>query len=312
MPFLDESKYPQNQLIADINAGTSFVKVIPDNIGDLLYFDTTEPKAEPLADKVYTRRKIITAIVTIIAIAGIWFGLHNYIGWSIILTVVASVIGLLFYLSQSFSGDDFFVGTEGYAIYHFVKNRDNVETKKLQRYSDGFLLLHKEVVKYKDNNYDGTDYSFTYIGKPNDKDISNTIDEVEGSYYSGGAVGNTGHRYYDFWYRIEDQLTSRYLYAADNLLKEGKSIPFFIAFKGRNKTWETAPFILLSPGVIKYGNKTFTKDNLKRVYVKRGVLHFEEVYQPNIKTTGKMEVPLEMIGNRKAFLILLSKLYGID
>ena len=35
MPQLNETKYPQAQVIADINAGTSFVKVVPDNIGIL-------------------------------------------------------------------------------------------------------------------------------------------------------------------------------------------------------------------------------------------------------------------------------------
>lgn len=317
MPQLNETKYPQAQVIADINAGTSFVKVVPDNIGDLVYFDTDEPKAEPLADSVYTRRKIITAIVTIAAIVGIWFWLYDHIGWGIFLTLVAGFVGVLVFLGQGFGGHDFFVGTEGYAKYHFVKNRENIDSKEGHRFDEGFLLLHKEVVKYKNGSYDGTDYSFAYIGKPNEEGIANTIDEIDDSYNHKEGGGNTGYGDYDYWYRIEDQITSNYLYAAGNLLEAGKSVPIFIAIKEGDNTWKTGALIHLSPGVIQYGDKTYTKDDLKRVYIDRGVVYFEDSNYSSkmfgLKKSGeKMSIPLEMIGNRKAFIILLSKLYGIN
>ena len=56
MPQLNENKYPQADLIADINAGTSFVKVKPERIGDLIYFDSTLPQAEPQGQPLYQSR----------------------------------------------------------------------------------------------------------------------------------------------------------------------------------------------------------------------------------------------------------------
>lgn len=317
MPQLSESKYPQSQVIADINAGTSFVKVVPDNIGDLVYFDTSEPKAEPLADSVYTRRKIIAAVVTIAAIAGIWVWLYAHIGWAIFLTLVAAFIGYLFFGDQYFGGQDYFIGSEGYAKYHFDTNRENILEKEGHRFDEGFILMHKEVVKYKNGFYDGTDYSFAYLSKPNEENISTTVDEIYASYNHKEGGGNTGNAEYDFWYHIEDQITSNYLYAAGKLLEAGKMVPIFMAVKEEDKKWMAGAVIHLGPGVIQYGNKTYTKDDLKRVYINRGVVYFEDANYSNkmfgLKKTGeKMAIPLEMIGNRKAFIMLLAKLYGIN
>lgn len=317
MPHLNETKYQQAQVIADINAGTSFVKVIPDDIGDLVYFDTDEPKAEPLADSVYTRRKIITAIVTLTTIVGIWFWLYDHIGWGIILTLAAAFIGVLVFLGQSFSGHDFFVGTEGYAKYHFVKSRENIDSKVEHRYDEGFLLLHKEVVKRKNGSYDGTDYSYTYIGMPNEKGIAKTIDEIDDSYNSEVLFDRfNGYQEYHYWCSIEDQITSRYLYAAERMIEAGESVPFFIAIKEDEQQWKISNFIHLSPGAIHFGDNTYTKDDLKRVYIEHGVIYFEDSNYSSkmfgLKKTGeKISIPLEMIGNRKAFIFLLSKLYGI-
>ena len=317
MPQLSESKFPQSKVISDINNGSSFVKVIPDNIGDLVYFDTTETKAEPLADSVYKRRKIIAGLVTIAVIAGIWFLLHNHIGWAIFLTLVAAFIGYLVYAGQSFGGNDYFIGTEGYAKYHFSKNRENIDSEVVHLFKEGSILLHKEVVKYKNGAYDGTDYAFAFLGQPNEENVATTIEEIEDSYNHKEGGGNTGYMDYDFWYHIEDQITTRYLYAAGKLLEAGKMVPIFMAIKDEGNTWKMGPIIHLGPGVIQYGDKIYSKDDLKRVYIDKGVVYFEDANYSSkmfgLKKTGeKMAIPLEMIGNRKAFIMLLSKLYGIN
>ena len=317
MPQLNESKYPQSKVIADINAGTSFVKVVPDNIGDIVYFDTSEPNAEPLADSVYTRRKIIAAVVTVAAIVGIWVWLYSHIGWAIFLTIVAAFIGYLFFGSQYFGGQDYFIGSEGYAKYQFKTNRENVIEKKGHRFDEGFILMHKEVVKYKNGSYEGTDYSFAFLSKPNEENTCTTLDEIDDSYNHKEGGGNTGYADYDFWYHIEDQITSNYLYAAGKLLESGKMVPIFMAINEEGNKWKAGAIIHLGPGIIQYGDKTYTKDDLKRVYIDRGVVYFEDANYSSkmfgLKKTGeKMAIPLEMIGNRKAFIMLLSKLYGIN
>lgn len=317
MPQLNESKYPQSKVIADINAGTSFVKVVPDNIGDIVYFDTSEPNAEPLADSVYTRRKIIAAVVAVAAIVGIWVWLYSHIGWAIFLTIVAAFIGYIFFGSQYFGGQDYFIGSEGYAKYQFKTNRENIIEKEGHRFDEGFILMHKEVVKYKNGSYDGTDYSFAYLSKPNKESTCTTLDEIDDSYNHKEGGGNTGYADYDFWYHIEDQITSNYLYAAGKLLEAGRMVPIFMAIKGEDKNWKAGAVIHLGPGVIQYGDKTYTKDDLKRVYIDKGVVYFEDTNYSSkmfgLKKTGeKMAILLEMIGNRKAFIMLLSKLYGIN
>ena len=316
MPSLNETKYPQSSLIADINDGKSFVKVVPENIGDLIYFDSDEPRAEPLADSVYATRKIITAIISIALIAVIWYFLTS-VGWQIVLSLAILFFGGLIFLGQGFGGDDYFVGTEGFAKYHFSKNRENVDSKEEHRYDDGFLLVHHEVKQYKNGSYDRTEFSFTYIGKPNQEGIASTIAEEYGSYDCEEGGNNTGEADYDYWCRIEDEITSKYLIAAQNLLDAGHSVPIFVTLKQNDNTWKTGAVIHLAPGVIKYGDKTYTQEDLKRVYIDKGVVYLEDNNYSSklmgLKKTGeKIALPLEMIGNRKAFIILLSKLYGIQ
>ncbi len=317
MPLLNETKYPQSQIIADINEGKSFVKVKPENIGDLVYFDTDEPKAEPLADSVYKRRKIIAVVVSLAAVAGIWFWLYDHIGWAIFLTIVVAFIGYLVFISQAFGGNDYFVGTEGYAKYHFSKNRENIDSKSGHRYDEGFLLVHHEVRNYKNGSYEYTKYEFAFLGKPDKDGVAQIIDIGMGDYDCEKGGSNTGEADYDFWYRIEDQITSRYLFAAQKLLDAGQSVPIFATLSKDNVTWKTGAIIHLAPGVIQYADRTYTKDDLKRVYIDKGTVYLEDTNYSSkfmgMKKTGeRIALPLEMIGNRKAFIILLSKLYGIQ
>ena len=72
MPQLNENKYPQADLIADINAGTSFVKVKPERIGDLIYFDSTLPQAEPQDAAVVVRKRKKTLLYGLGVLIVIW------------------------------------------------------------------------------------------------------------------------------------------------------------------------------------------------------------------------------------------------
>ena len=317
MPRLDAKQYPQAKLLEDIKAGTSFVRVVPDNIGEITFFDTTEPDAEALPDEVYRRRKLITIICTIIALTAIWVLLYSHYGWGIFLSIVAIFIGYLVHSSQEFSGVDSFIGTEGYAEYTFSNSRENIVSKSGHRFDEGFGIIHKEVRKYKNWSYQNTEYSFEFIGIPDKEGLATTVDQINDTYDCEEGGPNTGDATYDYWYRIEKQLCMNYLQAAGRMLESGQMVPIFMAFKEKGDKWRVGSIISLGPGVIQYGKKIYNQEDLKKVYINKGILYLEDANYSSklfgLKKTGEqITIPLEMIVNRDAFLTLLSNLYVIN
>ena len=316
MPHLKEKKYPQAELIADIHAGTSFVKVKPENIGELIYFDSTLPKEAPDPSAVSRKRKR-TLLYSLAALVVLWgvslLVTPDALFWPFILTFVIITVALVILFGTIFSGTDLFVGTEGFAEYSFQKNRDNVEKKEC-RFDEGSVLLFTSATRYKNEKRTGTDYCMRFMGKPDRGDIVNTIYRLDiGSKGFIRKDGQSGDAYPDFMYQVEKQFTTLFLDKARAALEAGEEVSFYpLRYDG---DWMLETPIRLSKEAIHYAGKVYVGEALKRVSIQSPP---EIWFQSEDESAGLLKrmkhlvkVPLEIIGNRKAFETLLLELYGI-
>lgn len=314
MPHLDSKDYPQHRIISDIYAGVSFVKVKPDDIGEIIYFDTNEPTAVPLDDKVYLRRKILIVITLLMVLSIIWI-INISLFLKIFFSIIALFRGYLFFRSQFYNGMDYFVGVEGCAIYYFEGNRQNCLPIKAHRFDQGYSVVHKESVLYKKYSVEMI-FSYKLVGIPDNTGHVSIIDEIDGKYKDKFVGGNTGDINYDFWYKIEEHICTNYLQEAEELLKSERLVPFYELEIRKDGILGVRAYIQLGQEAIFYNGKKYKKNDIKRVYIKRDIIYFEDSYYScnllGIKEAGeKISINLDSLTNRKAFLNLLFKLYGI-
>lgn len=308
-------KIPQEQILADIKAGTSFVKVIPDNIGEILYFDTNTPTDVPKSDFTYMLRKVAVFLLTAAAIAGLWYVLDSIV-WLSIWSLLLVVIGYAVLTIQRFRGTDYFIGTRGYAELTFSGSRDNVTKSEVHTFDESDSLVHSEFMNFTNGVYMGTTYTFSFLTSEPTGDAK----ELHGYTGQHGHVEggkNTGDICYDFWYNVEQCFSG---YIVDKYVKqlesEGKmtfqTVKKSSIMKG---TYVLAPGLHLAPGVVKYEEHVFRKEGSIVPVVKNGDLLFvvpRDKFFISDETVTIAKIPLEKIVNRNAFLILLSKYYGIN
>lgn len=305
-------KIAQEQILADIKAGKSFVNVVPDNIGEILYFDTNTPTDVPKSDFVYMLRKVAVFLLTAAVIAGIWYALDSVV-WRSIWTALVVLIGCAVFAVQSYHGIDYFVGTHGYAEYTFNGSRDNITNKVVHTFDESDLLVHGETRNFMNGVYTGTSYDFAFLYS----DPSGVMKKLHGlssqyNHKNGGP--NTGNMNYDFWYTVEQCYTRHILGKYLKLMESEGQVTFPIVTKSSiiNETYVLSPDLHISPGVVKYKEWVFKKGGSSVPVVNNGVLSFvvprEKLFLSD-ETVALEEIPLEKIVNRDAFLFLLSKFF---
>ena len=305
-------KITQEQILADIKAGSSFVKVVPNNIGEIVYFDTDTPTDVPQSDFTYMLRKVVVFLLTAAVVAGIWYALDSVV-WRSIWTALVVLIGWAVLVSQNYHGIDYFVGSHGYAEFTFSGSRDNITNKVVHTFDESDLLVHGETRNFTNGIYTGTSYKFAFLYS----DPAGVMKELYGlssqyNHKNGGP--NTGDMHYDFWYTVEQCYTS---YILEKYLKQLASegqVTFQVVKKESimKGTYVLSPVLHLAPGVVKYKELVLKKGGSVVPVVNNGVLSF-------VVPSGKLfmsddavtmdDIPLEKIVNRDAFLILLSKLF---
>lgn len=149
-----------------LHIGKSIYKYIPENIGNILYCDTTEPKEYPLTPQQTSKRKILGMLFCIISLSLYWGFLYEHYIWGIIITIVICIITLAVY-NTSFSGVDYFIGDKGFSIIEFSGRRDNIANKQIWQFDDLSYLFTGECVKKVNFSYSGTDYYFSFYKKLN-------------------------------------------------------------------------------------------------------------------------------------------------
>ena len=139
----------------------SIFRYIPDEIGKVVYCDTDQPKEEPDSKEQIKRRRMIVIPVCLCILAGVWWLLFVHYIWASILSII--ILLIMFMKSDgSFSGTDYLVGEQGFAIIGFSHKRDNITDKRIVLFRDLEYLFTSETVIKQNFVYTGTDYSFAF------------------------------------------------------------------------------------------------------------------------------------------------------
>lgn len=297
-------EYLEDRLLQNLKNGTSVFKYVPDNIGEIVYCDSTNPKAAP-DTKSETQKKMFMSIcipLALIALDWIFFYTSPIVS-SIVTIVLLFIMYKCVKNTMRFVGTDYFVGTEGFATCDFSGTRDNV-TPQSYRFEDFSDLITSETRTYQNHVYTGTKYFFRFMsneedGKKNSFGIDSTYNQEK-----------PGDRYIDeiyrFWKKIEESWSK---YKFNELLHNSNEMSIGFTYYTDNHFYPD--YIKMSKDGIVIGETLF--DRFKRIGFKNGNLIIEhENYSSKlfglITKGDKAEIPLSAIGNKQLFLMLFNYL----
>ena len=293
----------EEDLLMGLKSGETIFRYVPENIGEIVYCDSSNPKAEP-DTKEQTRKKIILSVTIPAAIVLFcWLVFNESPIFDSIVTVVMAIIG---YISVNnclnFKGTDYFVGTEGAVIASFDKTRDNISSKKEMFFRDFSDVVTGETRKYKNRSYQGTDYHFIVYAHEVDKEkkvIASIVDsydqEKPGNYYTDQK--------YRFWKKLESLWSQYRLAQIKDDLERGEAIGFNVY----TEKGFANDYIMFKGKELAVGGKIYNKSNVKNIKFNNGSLIIEDVNHSSklfglIEKGDKENIPLHTIGNRELFL----------
>jgi len=293
----------EDDLFAKLKSGDSVFKYIPEDIGEIVYCDSTNPKAA--ADsKEQTRKKIIlSTVIPLTIVVFCWVVFNESPIFDSIATGIMFIVGWVsIHNCLHFNGTDYFVGTEGAVIASFDDSRDNIVDKTMMYFRDFEDMLIHETRKYRNRSYVGTDYQFIVYGHEvnNQKKI---IASISDSYNQEEPKDYYTDRKYRFWKKIETYWSSYKLAQLKIALNNGMAIGFNLYFE---KSFSDN-YIVFKGKELFIGNKVYNQDNVKDIKFKNGNLIIEDVNHSSkffglIEKGDKTTIPLHCIGNRELFL----------
>ncbi len=281
-----------------VGTDKNFFKVLPNNIGELQYCRTTNPQAEQDTPQV-RRKKTLMAIGIPIAIVGVLAAIFNdspiFIG---IVAIIAIIVIVMWSISiNSFKGQDYFVGSEGYARAEFDGDRKNakiIEEERFEKFAD---FVSKEIEHRRNGQYEITEVS-KYFFSPENADGKRQC--------LGGWEGNL------------DRHSEEYLFMKDvesawsvfhfNRLKEKLASGIPVTFNVYSDDGFISDYFVFEGSTLKVGERVYDKATLKDVRIGNGVLVIEHVNHSSklfglIKKGNQEEIPFSMIANSKVFML---------
>lgn len=293
----------EDYLLKKLKAGDSVFRYIPDNIGDIVYCDSSNPKDGPDSKKT-TQRKVILSVVIPCCIAILsWIFISDAVVVNLFISVSMIAIMLIcIYMSMHFRGTDYFVGTEGAAEISFDKSRDNTTVKRNFRFEDFGDLITKETVSYNDTEYDHTSYEFTIYGKESGGKRA-LIAQFYGNYTQNDSFEYYKDQKFRFWKTIEKQWGKYKIDSLKASFDKGEPVGFSF-YLGDNFCND---FFVFQGSQLSVGNVTFDKTNVKNIVLGKEALIIEHVNHSSklfglITKGDKATIPLEGIGNKELFL----------
>ena len=292
----------EDQLLENLQSGNPVFRFIPDNIGEIVYCDSTNPKERP-DSKEETRKKAILSVVIPCAIAAFCWLVFNE---SPIFDSIASIVMIIIMIVSlkncfSFKGTDYFVGTDGAAMVDFENNRDNITAKFIVRFEDFDDFVTGETRRYRNGSYEGTDYHFTVYGyEVNNK--RKVIAGTEGTYSQEKPGDYYTDQTYRFWKTVEMKWSRYKLELLKTALNNGEAIGFNVySDKGFNND-----YLVFQGAQVTIGGTVYDRTTVKNIGFNNGNLIVEHANHASkffglIEKGNKETIPLHMIGNRELF-----------
>lgn len=293
-----------------LGSSDSIFKYIPDELGNILYCDTNNPKDIPLSPQEAHKRKTLGYSVSLLLLIGYWFFFYEHYMWGIILTL-AVIIFAFGFCDTTFNGTDYFVGEQGFAVVNFIDSRTNITNKKIILFKDLSYLFTGETVNKMNYCYTDTDYYFALYKKLNsDGEHYDLAYNAIGSYSDKNPKDTMNPKgaseEYCMLKKIEQVWTSFFFESH----KYDRELTFPML---KDNVIFSDALILNNNGVYVNGVR-YNRENTKRIYFSNGQLVIE--HQNHSKQFfGLVEhgnisgIPLSELGNRRAFLMLFDKIY---
>lgn len=304
-------KYWKNDQLASLRSENSIFDYIPEEIGKIIYCDTTEPRKFPYTKEEAKKRKYKGLLFSIISLTFVWGLLYQHYIWASILSLIALFI-IIRLCDCSFNGTDYFIGDKGFSIISFENNRGNIIKNNTILFDNLSFLFTGETVNKTNFSYTGTDYYFT---------LYNSLDAISQTYsvaynvkgsYSDKSPKDPIHpegasEVYSFMKMIEKQWTLHFVSKHRN----EKFLEFYVL-----KDNGLYDYIRIETDKLKIGGVEYNHMNTKRIYFSNGQLVVEHENHSK-KLFGLIEkgdisyIPLSDLGNRQAFMLLFDNFYKI-
>lgn len=297
----------KNQLEC-IHSGTAVFKHIPEALGTVLYCDTNQPGEKPMTEDEARSRKIKSIAIGAIALALIWALLYSHYIWASILSVVVLLI-CYFFFDTTFSGTDYFMGEKGFAIVSFRDQRENITKEEVVLFDDLSNLFTGETIKKQNYSYAGTDYFFTLYKKPKN-DVLDLAYQTKGTYNDKSPSDPMRPDGADFEYMLMKVVEKQWTLHFFNSHKDEPEVHFAIY---KDDTIYDDAITIGHDFIDVYGTK-YNRENTKSIYFSNGSLVIEHVNHKKkwlgfVEEGDKSVIPLSMVGNRQAFLMLFESFY---
>ena len=313
--------------LSKIEAGETFVKVLPENIGRLQFYCTTNPKEPEHTPKYYAIRRAFIIIPTLVIIALAWyFGggdalmLAGFIGFFVICFAI---------LMNGFRATDYFVGDKGFAYYMLNKDRNTVIEKKEVLFDDIDYILHREARiyepngKYKESRFflglvsqKGKEYNVIHkIKGVYDKDIYESYDSlnwyIDNELEINEPVAKITEDYkfaeYDFVNALEKELLTKLINR--NLGEyQNSGVASFPLIDGHN--YYLYDILAYSNGDVKIDKQLMKKEDINKIKIQDGVLTI--VYKNEKGKSRNVAITRGDVGNHDALLRLLNRNHKLE
>lgn len=304
-----------------IKTGDSVFGLIPSEIGEILFCDSTEWGEKAPTSAEANKFRFWTLVVAAGIIAFFWFVFPNATIFNVIVTIAVCLLGfLLIATAGNFSGTDYFIGNEGFAVMKFKKARNNYVEKHIVKFDEVSDLVDYDIEHYDSKGkYFESLYFFCFHSVFGKEELKN----IHALYsFTGLHKKNPSQKIdYRYWIRLEDAWYNYYLKKLAYINKEMGGSFVFVMFESANKddlkVCNAAPFATLEGKELTIWNKTFTPETISRIYIdkgpsyktheKKGKLVIEGIdYTPKKlfkKESGTIErIPLSNVGNCRIFI----------
>ena len=309
-----------------VKTGNSVFGFVPSEIGEITFCDSTEWGEKAPTSSEANKFRIWTLVIAGGIIAFFWLVFPNATVLNIIVTIILSLIGILLIATAGdFSGTDYFIGNDGFAVMKFKKARNNFVEKHIVKFADVSDLVDYDIEHYDSKGkYFQSLYSFSFHSVFGKEELKN----IHALYsFTGLHKKHPGKKIdYRFWIRLEDAWYEYYVKKLSYINKEMGGTFVFLMFESANKdnlkVCNAAPFVTIEGSELTIWDRTFTPEVINRIYVdrgpsnqtheKKGKLVIEGIdYTPKKlfkQESGTIErIPLSNVGNSRIFIKAIEK-----
>ena len=309
-----------------IKTGNSVFGLVPSEIGEITFCDSTEWGEKAPTSAEANKFRVWTLVVAVGIIAFFWLVFPNATILNVIVTIAVSLLGvLLIATAGDFSGTDYFIGSDGFAVMKFKNSRSNFVEKHIVRFTDVSDLVDYDIEHYDSKGkYFQSLYSFSFHSVLDKEKLKN----IHALYSFTGLHKKHPSKKIDYryWLRLEDAWYDYYVKKLAYVNKEMGGTFVFVMFESANKDdfkiCNAAPFATIEGRELTVWDRKFTPEIISRIYVdkgpgdqtheKKGKLVIEGIdYTPKKlfkKESGTVErIPLSNVGNSRIFIKAIEK-----